>query len=56
MTVDGRPYPLLPIPFGAAGAVAAEIQFSNGATLAISATSVALRLMGEPVLLDRFDA
>ena len=52
--VAGTPVRLVPFPFEAADEVRLELQFTNGATLCASGTSVHIRHTGEARFIERF--
>ena len=54
LLIAGAPLRLVPLPFEATGEVRLELQFTNGATLLASGTSVRLRHLDEPRFVERF--
>jgi hypothetical protein len=56
LRVNGVAYSILPIPFQAAGAVAAKFVFCSGAVWEFTAQSVSCALRGTPKLVDTYAA
>ncbi|HMV59277.1 MAG TPA: hypothetical protein PKD38_18945 [Nitrospira sp.] len=52
--INGKKLSLIPLPFSASGQVSAELVFTSGATLSVSASSVVCTCTGEPRFVENY--